>query len=215
MEGPKFNWKRLLITAAYVVITAGVIGGVTWYVMDKNAKADKEQYEKQIRELEEQTNQEKAEAKVNETDTKKDESSAPVLSTYTNTKYNFTFKYPSTVFVRDVGLNPEGIYTVYLLENKYKDIEGESPSIALNIYPKKGSALNLWITGEELLNYTGGLKQVTIAGKEGYYFESSGMVDNVNYGLFGNSAAYGYVFTAPKNYAGPALLDIVNSIKFN
>lgn len=36
-EKQKFNWKRSLITIVIVLVTAGVVGGVTWYLMDRNA----------------------------------------------------------------------------------------------------------------------------------------------------------------------------------
>lgn len=39
-EQPKssFDWKRSLITVAILLVTAGVVGGTVWYIMDQNAK---------------------------------------------------------------------------------------------------------------------------------------------------------------------------------
>ncbi len=50
----KVNVKRLLITIAIVLVTALVVGGVTWYYMDKNAKDLKEANDKEIQALEKQ-----------------------------------------------------------------------------------------------------------------------------------------------------------------
>lgn len=37
-EKPKFNWQRMLITSGIVLFAALVVGGTTWYVMDKSAR---------------------------------------------------------------------------------------------------------------------------------------------------------------------------------
>lgn len=34
----KLNWQRLLITSGFVLLAALVVGGTTWYVMDKSSK---------------------------------------------------------------------------------------------------------------------------------------------------------------------------------
>ncbi len=56
MDGQKenLNWERLLITLGIVVVTAGVIGGMTWYFMDKQAKHEKTANDKQILSLQKQ-----------------------------------------------------------------------------------------------------------------------------------------------------------------
>ena len=50
----KINWKRLLITLGIVIVTTVVIGGVTWFFMDQQAKDEKTANDKQILELEKQ-----------------------------------------------------------------------------------------------------------------------------------------------------------------
>jgi hypothetical protein len=50
-EKPKFNWQRMLITLGIVVATAAVVGGTTWYIMDKNAKDVQATNEKSAAEL--------------------------------------------------------------------------------------------------------------------------------------------------------------------
>ncbi|MBW6431684.1 hypothetical protein K0A96_00690 [Patescibacteria group bacterium] len=52
-----FNWKRLLITIGIVILTAGVVGGTTWYVMDSNSKGEKELLNQRLSDLENQLSQ--------------------------------------------------------------------------------------------------------------------------------------------------------------
>ncbi len=51
-EKEKFNWTRLTIVIIIVLVTAMVVGGTTWYLMDKNAKDIKLENDKSIKELE-------------------------------------------------------------------------------------------------------------------------------------------------------------------
>lgn len=48
----KFNWKRLFITIAIVVSTSVVVGGVVWYMMDLDARDQKESQDRIISNLE-------------------------------------------------------------------------------------------------------------------------------------------------------------------
>ena len=50
-EKPKFSWKRLLITIGIVSVTAAVIDGTVWYLMDKQAKEDNDAAENTVQEL--------------------------------------------------------------------------------------------------------------------------------------------------------------------
>jgi len=47
----KLNWQRLLITTGFVLLAALVVGGTTWYVMDKSAKEVQTANEKSVAEL--------------------------------------------------------------------------------------------------------------------------------------------------------------------
>ncbi len=46
-----FNTKRLLITLSFVLLTALIVGGTTWYVMNEKNKSDRENLQIQIDEL--------------------------------------------------------------------------------------------------------------------------------------------------------------------
>lgn len=84
----KINVKRLTITIIIVIVTALVVGGTVWYVMDKQAKLEQESKEKEIQEL-----QQNAE-KTTQTETKdKDETSD--WKVYTDQLGRFTLKYPN------------------------------------------------------------------------------------------------------------------------
>jgi hypothetical protein len=53
-EKTKFNWQRSLITVGIVIVTAGIIGGTTWYVMNQQATKDKETANKTAQDLQKQ-----------------------------------------------------------------------------------------------------------------------------------------------------------------
>lgn len=77
----KFDWKRSLITIALVLFTAAVVGGTVWYVMDQNAKNEKEATDKSIQALENTVNKLKEEAeKVESTATTENSTSETPIS---------------------------------------------------------------------------------------------------------------------------------------
>jgi len=57
-EKPKFefNWKRSLITIGIVFVTAGVVGGTVWYIMDQNQKSIEESNAQQTAAMQKQIN---------------------------------------------------------------------------------------------------------------------------------------------------------------
>ena len=82
----KVKVTRLLITIAIVLVTALVVGGVTWYYMDKSAKDLKEANDKEVQALEKQI------TILKKTETAEVKSKANTTSdwhTYKNNDYNF------------------------------------------------------------------------------------------------------------------------------
>lgn len=59
-EKPKFDWQRTLITTAIVLFAALVVGGTTWYVMDKSAKTIKTANDESVAALQKQIDELKA-----------------------------------------------------------------------------------------------------------------------------------------------------------
>lgn len=53
-EKPKFEWQRMLITTGIVLLAALVVGGATWYVMDKSAKEIKTANDQSVAALQKQ-----------------------------------------------------------------------------------------------------------------------------------------------------------------
>jgi hypothetical protein len=106
-EKPKFNWQRLLITVGIVIVTAGAIGGTTWYVMNQQAKNDKANTDKQVSDLQKQV----ADLQKTQTSTTTTTPSTTTTATdptagwktYTNTKYGYTLKYPSDWSITTLG----------------------------------------------------------------------------------------------------------------
>lgn len=63
-EKPKFDWKRLLITTGIVLVATLVVGGTTWYVMDKSAKEVQKANEESIAALEKQIDEKSTTSKT-------------------------------------------------------------------------------------------------------------------------------------------------------
>ena len=91
-EKPKFNWQRMLITSGFVLLAALVVGGTTWYVMDKSAKEIKTANDSSVASLQKQINELKAASKTSTVVT------APATTVLTSdqifqevsTKFNFS-----------------------------------------------------------------------------------------------------------------------------
>lgn len=98
-EKPKFDWQRSLITAGIVLLSALVVGGVTWYVMDKSARDVKTANDQSVAALQKQIN----ELKTVESTSTKTTNNTGGTATNTATKEfkhsspTFSFTYPSTL----------------------------------------------------------------------------------------------------------------------
>lgn len=116
--------KRLLITVALVVFTAGAVGGSAYYVMGVQSKKEKEEFEKQIQALEKQV----TEVQKGDNEETKTESAKKVETVVA--KPNGT---PSALVTELVGKylkNTSGNYNSYYTTNfQNKKSEGISPIV--------------------------------------------------------------------------------------
>ncbi|MEI6266665.1 MAG: hypothetical protein WCP14_02135 [bacterium] len=99
MEEPKekINPGRLLITIGIVIITAAVVGGTVWYVMNQKAKTDKANADKQVSDLQKQvTDLQKTQIITTTTTpaTTSTSSDSGTTTSYTNSTTNVSFSYP-------------------------------------------------------------------------------------------------------------------------
>lgn len=94
-EKEKFNWKRLFITIAIVILTSVVVGGVVWYMMDLQAEEQKDSYETQVKNFQNQIDELKKET----TEVKDDLFG---WETYENEKYGISLKYPSEFLLESI-----------------------------------------------------------------------------------------------------------------
>lgn len=78
-EKSKLNWQRLLITLGIVLFAVLIVGGTTWYVMDKSAKEVQTANEKTLVELQKQIDELKN-TSSEEAVVKKTEDSATVVA---------------------------------------------------------------------------------------------------------------------------------------
>ncbi len=90
IEKEHFSWKRLVTTTLIVVFTAGVVFGITWFILDKMTNENEEASDKLRIELQKQIDDLRVKLKNTSTTSKAGDS-----QTYTNTKYGFEFTVPT------------------------------------------------------------------------------------------------------------------------
>ena len=78
-----FNWKRALVTTSLMIITAATVGGVLWWVMDRNANDIKASSDRAMSEMKDQvdTMADRIEKAQNKTTTTSSASACPAAST--------------------------------------------------------------------------------------------------------------------------------------
>lgn len=127
-EKSKFNWQRMLITIGIVVVTAVVFAGGVWYVMDRQAKKDREGARKTAQDLQQQIDDlKKTQASTDTTATD------PTVNwkTYNNTMPSFSFKYPTNQVATPAVANDPSVWL---------SSDGTRPNTTLSIYYQKNSA---------------------------------------------------------------------------
>ncbi|MCL5093539.1 MAG: hypothetical protein M1355_00140 [Patescibacteria group bacterium] len=137
-ESEKLNSKRLFITLGIVIITAGAIGGSVYYVMDQQAKKDKETANKQTQDLLKQV-EELKKAQTNTTTTTTTADPTANWKTYTNASLDFSFKYPDSYTIKDESAThisaDETVAPWYMRPNYAK----------LDLLISRNDNLNLWV----------------------------------------------------------------------
>lgn len=215
-----FNWKRLLITTGFVILTAGVVGGTTWYLMDEQAKKDIDGYDSKIVEIEKELGDLKkvSEDRATESDTSnpgvidEDDSQA---STYSNSKYGFTIKYPETYKAEERYQSEDIDLSVLFIPSALNNpsMGVGIPMNSITVYPKKGSTLELWAKAEFSELQPRNFKTVTINKVSGLYFINDGMGGPYHTYVFEkNSRAY--VISSPEDGAINHT-QFVNGFSFN
>lgn len=103
---PTKKSHRILFTVITILLTAGVIGGSVYYILNKQNKEQQKQIESLTKKTEEQKNKEteKVESKAEE---KKTETVAKAETKYVSKKYGVSFEYGSSwSVVEDQKMNP-------------------------------------------------------------------------------------------------------------
>lgn len=160
---PTNRSHRIIFTTLIILLTAGVIGGSTYYVMGKNAKKDKEASEKASAELQKQIDEmkkTKTESTENTTAATAAKDETADWKTYINSKYGFSFKYPEEAKEgsgNEISFNVRVNDLIYMQdmplgydkENLIKDrtaLSKNDPSVSLGS-PVKGSNKMISIVG--------------------------------------------------------------------
>jgi len=215
----KLNVQRLLITLGIVLLAALVVGGTTWYVMDKSAKEVQAANEKSVAELQKQIDELNT-SKTKETADLNTATANPTASwvEYKNDTYGFSAKYPTGYFASAKEGTTENVaFYVNFIADKYKDGPGVGlPFDNITIYPKKASELNLWINGEFPNIISGTLKAETVGELKGYSFQSDGLGGTHKSYVFTNSdKSHAYVISGLESGRTVNFEDFVKTLTIN
>lgn len=113
----KIDVKKVVITLALVLFTAAAVGGGVYYVLNQNFKKEREANEQALNVLRDQLK--KDQEKVNTVTVDKD----PDSKTYTDSTYNFSFKYPNGMTVALSKSNTANNYSVLI--NKKDNVNSD------------------------------------------------------------------------------------------
>jgi len=133
----KLNWQRLLITTGFVLLAALVVGGTTWYVMDKSAKEVQTANEKSVAELQKEIDELKnTSATQTTTDNAKTTENTSALKNFTHTSPNFSFRYPATLTATGdtatdptVWLSTDGTRANTTMQISYEETKNIDPKL--------------------------------------------------------------------------------------
>lgn len=89
-EISQFSWRRLLTTTVIVIVTAGVVFGITWFILDKMVREDQEVSDKLRVKLQEEIDELRKELKNGTSDTSENS------KLYKNVEYGFQFTMPDS-----------------------------------------------------------------------------------------------------------------------
>jgi hypothetical protein len=129
-----FNWKRSLITVAIVILTALVVGGITWYIMNTNADNINSSNSKTVNAMQ---------SNINNLKNKIANLEKEVTSTTSNTSSKATSSASSAFKITELGIQFTPSSTVsdlyYVISNNVADFSTKS----LASYGSSCSATNM------------------------------------------------------------------------
>jgi uncharacterized protein YuzE len=231
-----FVWKRLLITTFLIIFASGIIAGLTWYLMNENAKKEKEATDKSIQALENTvymlkgTNNDEnyaTELESTEVDTTFDGAllKTSTWKTYVNTVYGFNFKYPDqgyTVSVHKISTDDPKylLYHARLEENIYINTYEYPGILGVEIWDAKGKTnFTEWLdSSDELGNKKmiyyrdGSLKAISNTGVFKFAYLDDGMVTTTSYALLKNNRVFIFNVMDTQDFLAQTVL---NSFKLN
>ncbi len=94
MEKELFNWKRFSITLGLVLLTATIVGGITWYYMNETLETQKETINSQQVQLDKLREGFREEEATTTEDAEEDETPVTDWKTYRNEHIGIEFQYP-------------------------------------------------------------------------------------------------------------------------
>lgn len=182
MKQEKFNLTRLLLGVMIAVISAGLVGGGVWYVMEQGSRAGQAETDKQIQELEKQ--------KSNPGVVLKEESVNKKTSIeYTNEFGKYSLILPLGYSVVEEFQGCEG-----LCAQSVEIIKNESTK-NYNMYIRIGAlkqveSKSLQEIMQESYKDANNIKDITIAGRPAKKFELPGMFGTTEYVFLNSGYSY-------------------------
>ncbi|HLC44068.1 MAG TPA: PsbP-related protein [Patescibacteria group bacterium] len=218
-------WLKVLIT---IIITGGIVGSVTYYLVQKKATTDKNSLQSQIDDLNKKLAATNA-AITAATSTTSTTSSTTATTdptaewkTYTNTTYRFSFKYPSTYYYASPDGFPDTIFFSTATISFPKESEG--PIVPIFVSVTAGTSLQDEITKGKSDYNLSGYSQTTIkAGNESLTkisgtAGSNSMIEGkqlIEVFTLKNSKLIKFTFISGVNVESTTFDQIISTLEFN
>jgi hypothetical protein len=199
------NWQRLAVTVGIVLVTAAVVGGTVWYLMDQNAQSIADSNKKSTSVLEKQVSELKGSSTTTAAPTT-DQTAG--WKNYTDSTFGFTFKYPANLAIA----NEANIKTTNTISVKTEKITEISENLPLGL--DRATALQDKVSianGDPSIGINGGdknaFKLLTIVGATGKSSVVTSLIDVCNISLRRTAYIYrnDYRIVVTYNYYLPDL----------
>lgn len=196
--------KPVWMIVISVVVTAGIIGGGTYYFLNAKATKDKDALQSQITDL----NKKLTDAQTTTSTTTTTTDPTASWKTYTNDSYAVSFKYPSNWTLKeDTSKSCQSFVAITSPETKVAydkavaEIKGDIPislqdisfSYCKTVQDADGNNPKKWTSFTDLVNdssYYHGQEKITFAGQSAYSVIEGGLLDYYTILMERNSHIY-------------------------
>lgn len=212
-----------------VIISAGVVGGGTYYFMNQKLVIEKKDKDAKIAELQTQVAVLQQTSTNSAVDSANPDTTSSLLETYKNSTYSYSVQYPKSWTLK----NEERFLSINSPDNQIikEKIdagmygEGYSPTVSIEYFASVSDYVNYgspqatstktlyeYIQGQAI---SGTLKEITLGGKKAYEYEAGGLAGTYyNITCEFNSHVYSITIVAEKKLLSDAEKAIITSFQF-